>query len=301
MPILKVVQPTVLKRDPTQQSMNLPADQKYPVSVGTIFELTASTPTVNQHLQIELKRSLQGFTTWFAYAPHVTIMDNELEPLEAARDRNKVFNDFLAIERQEGSNQDHLSFLDRGVKSSPYAGDIDNYPERLRQLPDGRSVVSLGSQIKLTGSSQVVSFVPYPRRGVIPSIDQTGLNFLHSDIKEACLCIGSIVNGEMRSHWLGKNALSQGQFWSATKFIPVLNVICQSNQAAPSTPIKDCVIRDSAGPSAMHQYNNPAVCPSRRRRWREPGVCLRSHPCNVHDGLALASSSGNQITSSPMA
>ncbi|HEY9660946.1 MAG TPA: hypothetical protein V6C65_21030, partial [Allocoleopsis sp.] len=53
--------------------------------------------------------------------------------VESVRDRKAVFNYLLDVERQEGSNQFHLSFLDRGITQSPYADDIVEYPKRLQQ------------------------------------------------------------------------------------------------------------------------------------------------------------------------
>jgi hypothetical protein len=259
MAILKVVKPTTLKRDPTKQAIALPADQKYSVQAGTTFPINAWNPAANNHIQVELKQPLNGSTNWFAYADHITVVQETLNPLEAARDREKVFNYFRAIETQEGSNENRLSFLDRGAESSAYFNAIDQFPQRLQQKPDGQTLVSLGSQLQPTGLKQPVSFLPYPKRGTVQTIDQVGLEFLSSDIKEACLCIGSFVNGEMRAHWLGRNPLRNTQFWSATKFVPVLNVVAQANQQAIKTPIKECFFHDPKRTKADVSFTDCAI------------------------------------------
>jgi hypothetical protein len=245
--ILVAVQPTVLKRDPTQQAQNLPPSQTYPLPVGGRLEITAAAPAANNHLQIKLKAALQGATTWYAYAEHIKLIAIPPPELAAAKDREKVFQTYLDIQIQEGSNQLHLSFLDQGLADSPYKDDVAKFPARLAQMPDGRTIASLGPSLKLTGSQQTVKFSPYAAIGILPTIDTTGLNFLHSDIAEACVCVGSYVNGQMQAHWLGKNALTEAQFWSATKIVPLLNVVCQSNIAAPSIAIDRANLRDPSG------------------------------------------------------
>ena len=46
-------------------------------------------------------------------------------------------------------------------------------------------------------------------------------------------------------HWLGRKPLSNVQAWSATKLVPILNVLCQSNVQSTTTPIRACTIVDS--------------------------------------------------------
>lgn len=257
--VLKAVQPTFLKRDPTKQASSLPPEAKYSMAVGTTIEITAFVLAANQHIQVTLKQALNGFVTWFAFSSHVQVVEQVTDPLEAARDRQKVFNNFLAIEVQQGANQDRLVFLDRSIKGSLIENQIDAYPDRLRQAPDGRTVVSLGEKLPLSGGGQTVTFNPYPKVGVIPTIDQTALNFLHTDIQEACICVGSYVNGQMRSRWLGRNALTKGQFWSSTKIVPILNVVSQANAKSVTTQVKNCVIRDSQGKVNNLDFTEAAI------------------------------------------
>lgn len=256
---LEALQDTVLKRDPTKQSGELSEAEKFTFTTGNRLPIVTSALAANQHLQVTLAEPLKGYTTWFAYRPHVRLRREEGGQLDAARDRQRVFNDYLAIQQQEGSNMNRLSFLDRGIERSAYRDQLKQYPDRLRVAPDGQTVVSLGAALQLTGSFQTVTFTPYPNRGGVPAIDTNGLNFLHADITEACVCVGSIVNGQMRSRWLGRNPLSNVQFWSATKVVPILNVVCQANTRAATTPIGTCTIVDSRGTGNALKFADAAI------------------------------------------
>ncbi len=166
------------------------------------------------------------------------------DKLEQAKDRLQVFKDFVKIEVNMGANANKLAFLYRGVQSSPYKQAINNYPERLIEKPDGISIVSYGETVVLKESNKTVTFSPYPEVGKMPGIDPKGLDFLHGDIKEACVCVGSFVKDKLKANWLGRNAITKGQFWSATKIIPILNVLSRANSNSADTDIDNCVIRD---------------------------------------------------------
>lgn len=175
--------------------------------------------------------------------------------LAFAKDRQQIYNEFL---RQEaGFDANKLSFLDRSIQNSPYNDQVKDYPTRLQQKPDGVQFVSLGPQVTLTGTSTVISFATYPTVGNRPQIDG-GLEFLHSDIKNACVAVGSMVEGKIRSHWLGRNALNGVQQWSTTKIIPLLNVVCRANAASPAIRVRDCLVR-SSGSTGGHGFYNLAV------------------------------------------
>src|SRR5690349_13465262 len=98
------------------------------------------------------------------------------DQLEQAKNREKLFDQFLKIGINAGSTAEKLALLYRGVESSPYIEDINNYPDRLKQQQNPEDVI----------------FKPYPKVGEMPQIDRQGLEFLHSDIKEACICIGRL-------------------------------------------------------------------------------------------------------------
>ncbi|BAZ11042.1 hypothetical protein NIES4071_28660 [Calothrix sp. NIES-4071] len=145
--------------------------------------------------------------------------------------RAQTFQNLLDIAKATKLSTDELApFLHRGIKNSKYIIEISQYAERL--------TAKYETQVPST-------YTPYPKRGVIPTIDSQGLNFLHSDIKEACVCIGNFVNGEIQARWLGKNALEERQFWSATKIIPILSTVCEANTRAPGVDIANCYINET--------------------------------------------------------
>ncbi len=172
------------------------------------------------------------------------------------------------------ADSNHLSLLDRGVNGciagsmrslpnrnfapSPLVSNIKTYPDRLASLPDGVNVVSYGEVAMLADSQMRVRFRPYPAIGVIPNIENIGLEFLHSSIEEACICIGSVVNGQMLARWIGRNPLSNVQFWSSTKILPLLYTICKANQVQPNQAIATCTIGDTRGKITPRTFSEMA-------------------------------------------
>ncbi|WP_205127486.1 MULTISPECIES: hypothetical protein [Okeania] len=128
-----------------------------------------------------------------------------------AIDREKVYNDFLKAEA--GFNSYKLAFLDKGIKNSPYQNQVENYPEHLTRLPN----------LAIPGAKT------FPNVGELPDIDEQALSFIHPDIKEACICLVGTAGGPLKSRWLGRNSLDKCQYWSSTKIIAILNVICSIN------------------------------------------------------------------------
>lgn len=173
--------------------------------------------------------------------------------LEKAKDREAIFSDFHR--QQANYNAYKLAFLDQGIENSPYEKEINNYPAYLKDKPDGQEVISLGAKATSFNPPKTVYFQPYPQRGELPEIDNRALEFLHPDITEACLCIGSFSGGELRSRWLGRNALNNVQFWSTTKFIALLNLICQFNTKFPYYDIDETAIARNANSTAYSFYN----------------------------------------------
>lgn len=165
-----------------------------------------------------------------------------LTSLELAKDRAPIFKNYLQIEIDAKANSEKLAFLDRGIQNSPYQKEITNYPDYLKQKPDGLKVISYipepNNRLKLTA---------FPSLGELPQIDPQALNFLHEDIKQACVCIGTFVGGKIQAQWLGKNALTKAEFWSATKIIPLLNIVSQVNTKYPDCDLDNCIIRDGNG------------------------------------------------------
>ena len=165
-----------------------------------------------------------------------------LTSLELAKDRARIFKNYLQIEIDAKANSEKLAFLDRGIQNSPYQKEITNYPEYLKQKPDGLKVISY-----IPEPNNRLTLTAFPSRGELPQIDPQALNFLHEDIKQACVCIGTFVGGKIQAQWLGKNALAKAEFWSATKIIPLLNIVSQVNTKYPDCDIDNCVIRDGNG------------------------------------------------------
>lgn len=165
-----------------------------------------------------------------------------LTSLELAKDRARIFKNYLQTEIDANANSEKLAFLDRGIQNSPYQKQIQNYPDYLKQKPDGLKVIS-----DIPVSNSALKLSPFPSLGELPQINPQALNFLHEDIKQACVCIGTFVGGKIQAQWLGKNALTKGEFWSATKIIPLLNIVSQLNTQYPDCDIENCVVRDGYG------------------------------------------------------
>ncbi|MBF2001757.1 MAG: S-layer homology domain-containing protein [Synechococcales cyanobacterium M58_A2018_015] len=173
--------------------------------------------------------------------------------LAYARDRGAVYQDYLA--QESGFDASKLAFLDRGIASSPWATAIADYPTRLQQVPDGQTVASPGRTAVLTGSQQTVTYSPFPQRGIIPALDTAALNFLTGSILQACVCIGSFVDGQIWVRWLGKNALQPAQLWSSTKILPLLNVVAKANAIAAEVPVRECLVCPSGSRNGYGFYN----------------------------------------------
>jgi hypothetical protein len=147
-----------------------------------------------------------------------------------ALDPDALYTRYLLGEK--GHTPDQMAYQDRGIDASPYKDDIASYPQRLANLP-GDGGLSIAST--------------YPPLGTIPDIDTTGLDFLHPDILEACVCIGRWDNGKPVTTWLGRNALEPVQMWSATKIIPMTHTVVKANQAHPTTSLDDAKVTDPSG------------------------------------------------------
>ncbi|HEY9643656.1 MAG TPA: S-layer homology domain-containing protein [Coleofasciculaceae cyanobacterium] len=189
-----------------------------------------------------------------AFAWSLTHADPVEFILAHAKDRQQIYSTYLA--QEAGFDASKLAFLDRGIDSSPYKADIPQFPNRLSQKPDGVNVTSLGATAIQTGTNATITFDLYPARGEQPPMGS--LDFLHADIQQACIGIGSFVDGMIRTHWLGKNPLQPAQLWSTTKILPLLNVVCRSNAKNPNALVKDCLVR-SAGSKDGYGFYNLAV------------------------------------------
>lgn len=148
--------------------------------------------------------------------------------LTVAQETDRVFQSFL--QQEQGFNQEKLAFLDKGIQSSPYRNGIAKYAVRL-QTP---------ASVELADKA-----VPYPQRGDVFFVEE-GLAFLPAEVLSACVCVQSVKEDQIQGRWLGRDALSDRQLWSSTKFIPLLNVADQVNGIDPAIDISRCNVR-SAG------------------------------------------------------
>jgi len=173
--------------------------------------------------------------------------------LDQAKDTKFILNKLTTIQDNSiapvniGVTQ---SFVARTLRNSPFAMEVDDYPEHLKQKPDGTNLVSYGTNFTLVGSGKTITFSDYPQRKNLPNIDTNGLNFLASNISHACVCVGSFGDGSspIKTHWLGKDAFNPEQLLSATKFIGVLNAIEQINGKFPTVDVDNCVIEPANSP-----------------------------------------------------
>ncbi|NES87063.1 MAG: peptidoglycan-binding protein [Moorea sp. SIO2B7] len=140
-------------------------------------------------------------------------------------DKEAIYNEFLKA--ANNGKEDKPALLYKGIETSPYQDEIKYYSSRLKEKPDGTKLVS--------GIQADNSFSPYPSIGKLPKIDDKGLDFIHKDIKEACICIGSFAQRDFKTKWLGRRALKTQEFWSGTKLIPLLNFVYLLNQKTPGT------------------------------------------------------------------
>ncbi|MBD2056971.1 peptidoglycan-binding protein [Oculatella sp. FACHB-28] len=136
----------------------------------------------------------------------------------------QIFKKFKDIEDFVGATDSKLAFLDMGVETTAYKVGIPEYSNRLDVT------ASLGIP---TVSHPSLRFDPYPDRGKLPSIDTTVLNFLDSEITEACVTIGHLNAGDLDTAWLGRNELRADECLSSTKIIPILNVLSQLGDNSP--------------------------------------------------------------------
>ncbi len=164
------------------------------------------------------------------------------DKLESGKNREQIFQEFLLLANSPDATADNPALLYKGVQNSPYQPDINNYPIRL----------------KYQQNPAELPFQPYPKIGELPQIYFQGLEFIHPDIQEACICVGHLSDGKIKAHWMGRNALNKNQFWSGTKIIPLLNIISQLNTKFPDIDIDDCVIVDPENPQKTVSFFNAA-------------------------------------------
>ncbi len=158
--------------------------------------------------------------------------------LDGAKNTTAILDSFKKIQIASpiiNGSTPPSAFVSRTINKSPFQSLVDNYPASLEGRPDGNSIAF---------SNPTIGLDEYPDRGSKPNIDNTALNFLDSVIENACVCIGSFTDStsKIKAHWFGRKSTKIEQFLSATKFIGVLNTVCQINEKSPNTDIDDCTI-----------------------------------------------------------
>jgi|LakMenEpi03Aug12_release.lakeMendotaPanAssembly.Ray.scaffolds.fasta_scaffold00809_34 peptidoglycan hydrolase-like protein with peptidoglycan-binding domain len=126
---------------------------------------------------------------------------------------------FAAEARRIGADDHHLAFLDRGLESCPWLESLA--AAELPAAPRGR--------VRANGGWP--GYGAYPRRGLVPALETDGLEWLGREIAQACLCRGRIGPGGLVVRWQGRDARTPLECLSATKIIPLLNVLAR----APAT------------------------------------------------------------------
>lgn len=164
------------------------------------------------------------------------------------------------------ASDEKLPILDRGLAASPFHREPPAAAQRLQ--------ARLPAAVLQPYPDRHHTLAPYPPHGVVPAIlsgheGRGGLAFLSDAVSQACLCIGSHgLDQPLRVRWYGRRALEDHvQFWSATKFIAGLHVVCQANRRSPGTPIDTTAVHpcDGTAPQpfaalfkAMVDYQPPA-------------------------------------------
>ena len=177
-----------------------------------------------------LIRELLGFCSKTRNSSHQS--QNKIDDLKKTRSsrisqeinlktRSQIYTSCLQAEA--GFNAYRMAFLDRGIEGSPYRSHVEEYPQRLKPK----------IALAIAGAPQ------FPTLGELPEIDETRLQFLHPEIQEACICIGGTAGGPFKARWLGRNALNKVQFWSTTKIIPILNLLCTLEEDARDACLRD--------------------------------------------------------------
>jgi peptidoglycan hydrolase-like protein with peptidoglycan-binding domain len=169
--------------------------------------------------------------------------------LNNAQNTSVVSTKFNNFQAAVGANNDKLGFLDMGAQQSPFKETIYRGQDFLV------ATKSAGIQSSSPGT---LSFSSYPNIGTAPTIDASGLNFLGSDITEACLCLRHFDGGQLTTSWLGKKALDLVECWSASKIIPILNVLCQVGDRIPSNP-SDLILKNTGSAGRQFELSNALV------------------------------------------
>jgi hypothetical protein len=152
-------------------------------------------------------------------------------------DKEALYARLMAQERAEHSNSSHLSFLDRGLRTSPFRAEAGSIVSRLADstLGDGSAAGE-----------------PMPAAGRMPaSIDTSVFAGMHSSINSICVVAGTPTASGIRARWYGRNATANSQFWSATKIVQAYNLAAIVGKQRPDLSLDEMVIRPAGGSSPV--------------------------------------------------
>lgn len=184
-----------------------------------------------------------------APAPVRQVSNQDRQQQLRQQTRDADYQAFLAQEKKEHSNGNHMSFLDRGWKGSRYGTEHGKIPGRIQQGPDGQK--ETWAPGKSNNGRQATAM---PERGQRPE-EVGGMDWLHGDITNASVAVGTMEDGEMKARWYGKNDQQNDQFWSATKHVQAMGVISLVNSKRPDLDIDTLFIREAGNPgSAMNLH-----------------------------------------------
>lgn len=156
---------------------------------------------------------------------------------ELTFDKEALYARLMAQERAEHSSSDHMSFLDRGLRTSPLRADAGSVAARLADstLGDGSSAGE-----------------PMPAAGQMPaSINTSVFAGMHPSIKGVCVVAGTPTAAGMRVRWYGRNATANSQFWSATKIVQAYNLAALVGKKRPDLSLDEMVLRPAGGASPV--------------------------------------------------
>lgn len=158
-------------------------------------------------------------------------------PAPGVRSRDDAYRALLAQARREGSNPNHLAFLDRGLASSPFKANASRAATLFGKRTDGLTLAS----------ASAAGAAPFPRRG--EAVSQTRpLPFLGATTTQASVAVLTDEGGAVKARWYGRDQDTNAPFWSAAKSVNALGLIAKLNTIDPSLPVGSLSVRQSGRP-----------------------------------------------------
>ena len=156
--------------------------------------------------------------------------------------RQALFKELMAQEQAEGSNVNHLSFLDRGLASSPYKDEVEAIAERLAR-PHERTDVTATLEAHRDED-------PMPPRGEMPRVIAEGpFSGFSPTLHSACVAVMRYKAAGPQLRWYGRRPLVNCQFWSSTKILQAFNLVSLLNSKHPQISIASTSLSPVGGSS----------------------------------------------------